>query len=103
MKRPNVPSVGPLGHQKGSTVSRRPKNSRADTKPQVWVSRRHKKHHADTIMRFWCPPCTGEGNFVHGRPILTTPCTVEPVFVHGELTRRVFGAKRPSLQASGVF
>jgi len=79
---PNVPPIGPLGHQEGPTLSWRPKSRRADTKPHVWVS-----------------PCTGEGDSVHGRPILNVAYTIEPVFVHGRLSRCTFGAKRQGLQA----
>ena len=45
--------------------------------------------------RYGCP-CTGNGDFVHVRPILDVPYTVEPVFVHGRLNRRYSGGRRPT-------
>ena len=78
---PNVPLAGPLGHQKSSTVSRRPKIAHADTKPQARVSV-HRR-----------------GRFRARKADFDVPYTMGPVFVHGRLNRRDSGAKRQGLQA----
>ena len=110
---PNVPSVGPLGHQEGPTVSRWPKKPRADTKPWFGCPGSTKSTARTPFCALGAPPCTVEPLFVHGRPILDAPCTVEPLFVHGRPildapctveplfvhgrpNRRDFGAKPPA-------